>query len=192
MKKSLRFLTHAAYILTRVIQNLFWQIQQNPYGKRLKKFHAKAESLGAPLLSLTCLGIQRSNPAMSTKDTVAKNNAHTDKKNEMAFVAINASDKEVEQAILCRQIFLERRGYSTPEENVQEDAPNVFLFNQNAAKIVRGLGDRHWFVFGRGFQQCGKATAAGLLALGKNVTILEDAILPVGGKWNTPGVTIEL
>jgi len=27
----------------------------------------------------------------------------------------------------------------------------------------------------------------GLLALGKKVTILEDAILPVGGKWNTPG-----
>jgi hypothetical protein len=158
-----------------------------PIWESLKKIHARADSLDAPLLSLTCLGIQRSYPGMSTKDTVAKERKQNAKKPETAFVALDASAKDVEQALLCRRIFLERRGYSSPEENVQEDAPNVFLFNPNAAKIVRGLGERHWFVFGRSFQQCGKAAATGLLALGKNVTVLEDAILPVGGKWNTAG-----
>ena len=152
----------------------------------LKTIRAKAEQLNAPLLSLTCLGIQRANPDMSVKDTVAKGRQNTDKP-DMAFVGLNATAAEVEQALSCRQIYLERKGYSSPEENVQEDAVNVFLFNPNAARIVESLGDRHWLVFGRGFQQCGAASTVGLLALGKKVTVLEDAVLAVGGKWNTPG-----
>ena len=102
----------------------------------------------------------------------------------MAFVGLNATDKEVQDALSCRQIFLERKGYSTPEENVGQNSTNVFLFNPNAAKIVKALGDRHWFVCGRGFEGCTAATTVGLLALGKNVTVLEDAIL---GSGDNPG-----
>ncbi|MGA2916662.1 MAG: twin-arginine translocation signal domain-containing protein [Sedimentisphaerales bacterium] len=151
----------------------------------LKKIHAKAESIGAPLLSLTCLGIQRSNPGLWTKDTVAKDRLQNPKKSEMAFVSLEASSEDVKKAISSRQIFLERHGCSSPEENVRQHAEDVFLYNPNAAKIVQGLGERHWFVFGRSFQYCGEATAVGLLALRKNVTVLEDAILPAGGEWNT-------
>jgi hypothetical protein len=147
----------------------------------LEKIHAKAQQFNAPLLSTTCLGIQRSEPGLSVKDAIAKEGAKTDK----AFVAMNASEAEVKNALSCRQIFLERHGYSTPEENVERHAEGVFLNNTNAAKIVRALGDRHWFVFGRGFQYCGEAVGVGLLALGQKVTIIEDAILPAGGEWST-------
>ena len=151
----------------------------------LNKIHAKAVLLGAPLLSLTCLGIQRSEPDLSTKDTVAKYRLQNTKANEMAFVSLEASSENVKKAISCRQIFLERYGYSSPEENVRQHAEDVFLYNPNAAKIVQGLGERHWFVFGRSFQCCGAATTVGLLAMGKKVTVLEDAILPAGGECYT-------
>ena len=151
----------------------------------LNKIHAKAVLLGAPLLSLTCLGIQRSEPGLSTKDTVAKYRLQNTKANEMAFVSLEASSENVKKAISCRQIFLERYGYSSPEENVRQHAEDVFLYNPNAAKIVQGLGERHWFVFGRSFQCCGAATTVGLLAMGKKVTVLEDAILPAGGECYT-------
>lgn len=147
----------------------------------LEKIHAKAEQLGSPMLSLTCLGLQRESPSMSTRDTVAK--CH--KKNEMAFVALDASPKEVKRAILCRRIFLQRYGYSTPGENVREHAADVFLYNHNAPKIIQGLGERHWLVFGRGFQYCTASVIVGLLALGKKVTVLEDAILTATGKGDS-------
>jgi hypothetical protein len=147
----------------------------------LSRIHAKSQQLNAPLLSTTCLGIQRSEPGLSVKDTIAKEGAKTDK----AFIAMNASEDEVKKALSCRQIFLERQGYSTPQENVERHAEGVFLNNTNAAKIVKGMGERHWFVFGRGFQYCGEAAAVGLLALGQKVTIIEDAILPAGGEWST-------
>jgi hypothetical protein len=146
---------------------------------KLDNIHAKAKELNAPLLSTTCLGIQRVEPNLSVQDTL-KN----EKANDKAFVSINASDEDVKYALTCHTIFLERKGYPSPQENVNRHAEDVFLNNTNAAKIVRELGNRHWFVFGRGFQYCGEAAALGLLALGKKVTVIEDMVIEAGGEWS--------
>jgi hypothetical protein len=148
-----------------------------PIGETLKNIYAKAEQSGSPILSLTCLSILRHNPFLSIKDTIGKEHSKTVNKSDAAFVSLNASPKEIEQAILCRQIFLERQAYKNGHENVQQGATNVFLHNANAVRIVQGLGERHWLVFGRGFKYCVVPTVAGLLALKKQVTVLEDATM---------------
>lgn len=151
-----------------------------PIWDKLNKIHTKAEQLNAPLLSTTCLAVLRMEPNVSVPQAILK-----DTNKDKAFVAINASDAEVKYALTRRIIILERTGYPTPLENVERHAEDVFLNNTNAAKIVQGLGNRHWFVFGRGFQYCTEAVAVGLLALGQKVTILQDVVLPAGGEWST-------
>jgi hypothetical protein len=158
---------------------VLWQAAK-PIGPVIEKIRAKARQLDAPMLSITCLGAQRAHPEMSVKDAVSKGRAKKADKPDMAFVGLNATDKEVQDALLCRQIFLERKGYPTPEENVKKNSTNVFLFNLNAAKIVKALGDRQWIVCGRSFSGCTTQTIVGLLALGKKVTVLQDAILGSG------------
>jgi hypothetical protein len=134
----------------------------------------KSEMLGAPILATVCLGIQRVNPEMSVKTV-------TQKIPDTAFVALNASQQDAQQAARCRQIFLERHACSSPEENLRQCSNDVFRYNANAATIVRALGDRHWLVFGAGFQYCVASTVEGLLKLGFQVTVLEDALLPAYG-----------
>ena len=89
-----------------------------PIGDVLKKIYSKAQQLDAPVLALTCLSVQRHNPGMSVKDTVAEQNRAKGK--QMAFISLNASAKEIEKAVSCHQIFLERRAYKSGQENVQE------------------------------------------------------------------------
>jgi nicotinamidase-related amidase len=155
--------------------------------ENVEKLRVKAEQLGSPFLSTTCLGIQRANPNMSVKETVKKLREQAKGKPEMAFLPLDASEKEVEDAIASRVIFLERHGYKTPDENVKEMAGNVFLYNLHAVKLVKALGDRNWIVFGRSLQTCSGLSAESLIALGKKVTVVEDAILPSGGEWNVQG-----
>ena len=114
---------------------------------------------------------------MSVKDTVDEVRSHDQGKSQAAFVSLKTSSKEIERAILCKEIFLERKGYSTGSENIQEYATNVFKHNTNAVQLVNALGDRHWLIFGRGFRYCVVPTVVGLLALGKKVTVLDDAIM---------------
>lgn len=146
-------------------------------GETLKNIYAKAEQLDSPILSLTCLGFQRDNPSLSVKDTVSKERSQDAEKSDVAFVTLDASPEEVKRAISCHQIFLERRAYSSGQENMQQYATDVFMHNTNAVQVVQGLGERHWLVFGRGFKFCVVPTVVGLLAMGKQVTVLEDAIM---------------
>jgi hypothetical protein len=162
--------TNSKFILAKPAESIW---------PKLEKIHAKANELKSPLLSTTCLGILRSEPKLSVKDTLAKGENY-----DSAFISINASQEEVKHALACQTIYLERTGYPTPQENVNRHAEDIFLNNPNAAKIVKGLGERHWIVFGRGFQYCGEAAIVGLLALGKRVTVLEDMIIPAGGEWS--------
>ena len=69
-------------------------------------------------------------------------------------------------------------------QNVERRTYDVFRSNQNTAKIVRALGERHWLVFGAGGEFCLVAAAEGLRATGARVTILIDGCIHMA--FSTP------
>lgn len=146
---------------------------------------AAAERLGAPVLSTTCLGIQRGTPGMCAAATCAAMAAGgtglpAGFAGGAAFVAMNATADEVAAALRCRHIVLERRSCKTADDNVRLRTFDVFGVNKHAAAIVRSLGNRHWLVFGAGFEHCLVAAVEGLRALGLRVTVLEDGCIHGG------------
>jgi len=151
----------------------------------IQRILSAAERLQAPVLSTTCLGIQRCNEGMCARSTcaamVADDAAASDEiKKGTAFVAMNATAAEVAAALTHRQIVLERRSCKTAEDNVRLRTIDVFGVNKNAATIVRSLGGRHWLVFGAGFEHCLVSAVEGLRALGVRVTVLEDGCIHGG------------
>ncbi len=82
-----------------------------------------------------------------------------------------------QQPLTGREIFLERRGCATPDENVRTRAYDVFVSNPNAAAVIRGLAIRRWAVFGLALEYCIMAAAEGLLKLGFDVAVLVDAVV---------------
>jgi hypothetical protein len=93
---------------------------------------------------------------------------------------MNATPAEVAAALSCRQIVLERRSCKTADDNVRLRTFDVFGVNKHAAAIVRSLGERHWLVFGAGFEHCLIAAVEGLRALDLRVTVLEDGCIHGG------------
>jgi hypothetical protein len=144
-----------------------------------------AERLGAPVLSTTCLGIQRCAPGMCVRSTCgapASSGAWASAEIEgpTAFVAMNATPAEVAVALRCRQIVLERQSCKTGDDNVRLRTFDVFGVNKHTATIVRSFGERHWLVFGAGFEHCLVSAVEGLRALGLRVTVLEDGCIHGG------------
>lgn len=156
-----------------------------PVRKAVKRILDTAERLRAPVLSTTCLGMQRGTPGMCAATTCAAMAAATPTASAefpdgTAFVAMNATPEEIAAALRCRQIVLERQSCKTADDNVRLRTYDVFGVNRNAAKIVRSLGDRHWLVFGAGFEHCLVAAVEGLRALDLRVTVLEDGCIHGG------------
>ena len=159
--------------------------KMTPVRKAIRRILATAERLHAPVLSTTCLGIQRGTPGMCARTacaaTVAGNGEASEEVAEgVAFVAMDATPADVAAAMRHRQIVLERRSCKTADDNVRLRTFDVFGVNKHTAAIVRGLGDRHWLVFGAGFEHCLVSAAEGLLALGARVTVLEDGCIHGG------------
>jgi hypothetical protein len=137
------------------------------------------------VLSTTCLGVQRCTPGLcvrSTCDALAMDESRSsaDIEERTAFVAMNATPAEVAAALRCRQIVLERTSCKTAEDNVRLRTIDVFGVNKHAAPVVRSFGDRHWIVFGAGFEHCLVSAVEGLRALGLRVTVLEDGCIHGG------------
>jgi nicotinamidase-related amidase len=156
-----------------------------PVRKAVKRILDTAERLGAPLLSTTCLGTLRGTPDMCAATTCAvlaagATAASAEFPNGTAFVAMNATPDDVAAARRCRQIVLERQSCKTADDNVRLRTFDVFGVNKNAAKIVRSFGNRHWLVFGGGFEHCLVAAVEGLRALDLQVTVLEDGCIHGG------------
>jgi hypothetical protein len=131
--------------------------KMKPVRKAIKRILGAAERLNAPVLSTTCLGIQRGTPGMCAGATCAAMAAGAGGGSAeiapgTAFVAMNATPAEVAAALSCRQIVLERRSCKTADDNVRLRTFDVFGVNKHAAAIVRSLGERHWLVFGAGFE----------------------------------------
>jgi hypothetical protein len=170
--------TNSAFVIAR---------KMDPVRKGYKAILATIERLGAPVLSTTCLGIQRNNPTMSVPDAVRNLRASASSAGlspDVAFVPVNATPEEVAQALQCKYIRLERLSCPNSNESCQTGIQNVerrtydmFYSNKNTAKIVQALGERHWLVFGAGGEYCLVAAAEGLRALGMQVTILLDGCI---------------
>jgi len=94
------------------------------------------------------------------------------------YVSVDGSFPPPQPHSADRDIFLERRGCCTPEENVASFAYDVFINNPHAADVIRGLEVRRWAVFGLALEYCIKAATHGLLNLGCDVVLLADAVLP--------------
>ena len=159
--------------------------KMKPVRKRVERILAAAARLKAPVLSTTCLGIQRCNPGMCARTacaTTAQDAAATSAKGveTTAFVAMNATPSDVADALSCRNILLERLSCKTADDNVRHRTYDVFGVNKNTATIVRALGERRWLVFGAGFEHCLVSAVEGLRALGLQVTVLEDGCIHGG------------
>jgi hypothetical protein len=157
--------------------------KMKPVRRRIERILTAAKRLGAPVLSTTCLGIQRCNPGMCARTAcaaTAREADHAGSAEAVAFVAMDATPADVADALRCREIVLERLSCKTADDNVRLRTYDVFGVNKNAASIVRALGDRHWLVFGAGFEHCLVSTVAGLRALGARVTVLEDGCIHGG------------
>jgi hypothetical protein len=151
----------------------------------IQRIFLAAERLGAPVLSTTCLGIQRGAPGMCVSSTccaLTTSRAQVSIRAEepTAFVAMNATPAEVAAALGSRQIVFERLSCKTGDDNVRLRTFDVFGVNKHTVEIVRSLGDRHWLVFGAGFEHCLVSAIEGLRALGLRVTVLEDGCIHGG------------
>jgi hypothetical protein len=156
-----------------------------PVRRNILRILSAADRLRAPVLSTTCLGIQRCSPGMCARSTCAAMAAggaaaSGEADEATAFVAMDATASEVAAALDRRQIVLERRSCKSAEDNVRLRTIDVFGVNKNAATIVRSLGDRHWLVFGAGFEHCLVSAVEGLRSLGLRVTVLEDGCIHGG------------
>jgi hypothetical protein len=159
--------------------------KMSPVRKNFRRILHAAARLDAPVLSTTCLGIQRGSPGMCAGETCAalaacEPRVSAESKEKTAFVAMNATPADVAAALRCREIILERTSCKTADDNVRLRTFDVFGVNKNTAPIVRRLGDRHWLVFGAGFEHCLVAAVEGLRALGLRVTVLEDGCIHGG------------
>jgi nicotinamidase-related amidase len=132
---------------------------------------ALAERMGSPVLSTTCLKVQRNNPKLSVRATVA---ANADAQ-ETAFIARDASDEEVEAALMRRRIVFERLSCATGADNTRLRTFDVFGNNPHAENVVRRLGAWHWVIFGTGSEICLFATIEGFRRLKLPVTVVRDA-----------------
>jgi nicotinamidase-related amidase len=153
-------------------------------GKKVREILATADRLDAPVLSTTCMGLQREMPDMSVRGTVAGGEGA-----RVAFVPMDATPAEVAHALTRRRIVFERLGCKTGAENARQRTYDVFGVNRHATKIVKALGDRHWLVFGAGFEHCLLAAVDGLRGLGLPVTVLADGC--IHGGISTPVTFIE-
>jgi len=95
-----------------------------------------------------------------------------------AYIPVNGCGSRQNNPHVSREIFLERRGCATPEENVQTCAFDAFLSNPHAADVIGGLAIHRWAVFGLALEYCVKAAAQGLLKLDYEVVVLVDAVIP--------------
>jgi nicotinamidase-related amidase len=163
-----------------------------PVRRNIRAILATAERLRAPVLSTTCLGIQRVNPGLSVRATMAAGGVHPSTSEEVsdtAFVAMDAAPEDIAHALTHRYIVFERLSLKTGEDNVKRRTFDAFGVNRHAETVVRALGDRHWLVFGAGFEHCLLATVEGLRRLGVPVTVLADGCIH-GGK-STPVTFLE-
>jgi nicotinamidase-related amidase len=156
-----------------------------PVRSAIRRILLAAERLGAPVLSTTCLGIQRGAPGMCVQSTcgalaASQAKAPDESGKPTAFVAMNATPAELTAALGSRQIVFERTSCKTGDDNVRLRTYDVFGVNRHTAEIVRSLGDRHWLVFGAGFEHCLVSAVEGLRALGLRVTVLEDGCIHGG------------
>jgi nicotinamidase-related amidase len=152
--------------------------------KKAREILATADSLDAPVLSTTCLGLQRATPTMSVRTAVAGAEGE-----QVAFVPMDATADEVALALTKRRIVFERLGCKTPEENTRRRTYDVFGVNRHATEVVKALGDRHWLVFGAGFEHCLLAAVEGLRGLHLQVSVLADGC--IHGGISTPVTFIE-
>src|ERR1700759_3495711 len=83
-------------------------------GKKVREILATADRLGAPVLSTTCLGLQRDMPGMSVRETVSGGQG-----SRVAFVPMDATEAEVALALTRRRIVFERLGCRTGKENAR-------------------------------------------------------------------------
>ena len=153
-------------------------------GKKVREILATADRLHAPVLSTMCMGLQREMPDMSMRKTVAGGAGA-----RVAFVPMDATPAEVAHALTRPRIVFERLGCKTGEENARRRTYDVFGVNRHATDIVKALGDRHWLVFGAGFEHCLLAAVEGLRGLGRPVTVLADGC--IHGGISTPVTFIE-
>jgi nicotinamidase-related amidase len=155
-----------------------------PVRKKVREILATAERLDAPVLSTTCLGLQRVTPGMSVRGTLAGEEG-----SRTAFVPMAATEADVAHALTKRFIAFERLSCKTGDENTRRRTYDVFGVNRHAAEIVHALGDRHWLIFGAGFEHCLLAAVEGLRGLGRPVTVLADGCIH-GGR-STPVTFLE-
>ncbi len=153
--------------------------------KNIRHILHAAERLGSPVLSTTCLGSLRGSSGMCVRSTCAAlaakgAPASAETKENTAFVAMNATRAEVAAALGCREIILERTSCKTADDNVRLRTFDVFGVNKNTSQIVRALGDRHWLVFGAGFEHCLVSVVEGLRKLRYRVTVVEDGCIHGG------------
>lgn len=76
------------------------------------------------------------------------------------------------------EIWLERKNCGSPECNYRAGAHDIFSWNPNADVVLRALGIPKWVVFGDSVGYCLRATVIGLLRMGSEVTVVEDAVGP--------------
>ncbi len=84
------------------------------------------------------------------------------------------------------RFVLEKRTCGSPEANREARAFDVFFAHPYASDLIRRIGIRKWYVFGRA-EMCVGAVVNGLLALGLDVTVVSDAVAP-GSKGNAETV----
>jgi hypothetical protein len=168
--------------------------KMEPVRKGYEAILAAIQQLDAPLVSTTCMGVQRENPKLSVPETVRNLRASESAAGrfpDVAFVPVNATPEQVANARQCKYIRLERsscpdsnEACTSGTENVEKRLYDVFYSNQHTKRIVQGMGEHHWLVFGSGGEYCLAAAAEGLRALGMPVTILMDGCIHMA--FSTP------
>jgi hypothetical protein len=171
-----------------------------PVRKGYEAILAAIQQLDAPVVSTTCMGIQRENPKLSVPETVRNlraSEAAAGRLPDVAFVPVNATPEQVADALRSKYIRLERsscpgssEACTSGPENVEKRLYDMFYSNPHTKRIVQGMGEHHWLVFGSGGEYCLAAAAEGLRALGMPVTILMDGCIHMA--FSTPQSFVQM
>ncbi|QDV49863.1 cysteine hydrolase family protein [Gimesia fumaroli] len=137
-----------------------------PINKQLVKLYDFARTNGIRVLFTQCVG--RASPPLGRSPQ-----PHT------LMVPLDSSVSSWKDQIeTCREIFIERPQFGSPEENRRMRVADVFHSNPATDELVRSLDVAEWIVFGVAMQACVTFAVRGLLRQGRSVTILSDALLP--------------
>lgn len=129
----------------------------------LDQLYAFAEQRSLPLAFSTCCSGRMLRPGQRP---------------EVLYISKDGADTAwLEHLDDFRLFYLEKPAHGDPKINYEKRAFEIFQRNPNTARLVEGLGSRHWVVFGNGLDLCVDGVVKGLRRAGVGVSVIADVLV---------------